>query len=69
MLSPHLSLTSNIAGLEAGPGLEQRTWRELEGGAALLVLDNAETPWDAEALAVEELLAQLAAVRGLVHEG
>ena len=53
------------AALEAGPGLEERTWRELERDAALLVLDNAETPWDAEPLAVEELLAQLAAVPGL----
>jgi hypothetical protein len=35
-------------GLETGPGLEQRTWRELESGAVLLVLDNAETPWDAD---------------------
>jgi tetratricopeptide (TPR) repeat protein len=52
-------------GLEPGPGLEERTWRELERGAALLVLDNAETPWDAEPQAVEELLAQLAAVPGL----
>jgi tetratricopeptide (TPR) repeat protein len=52
-------------GLEAGPGLEQRTWRELERGPALLVLDNAETPWDADPQAVEELLAQLAAVPGL----
>jgi tetratricopeptide (TPR) repeat protein len=52
-------------GLEAGPGLEQRTWRERERGAALLVVDNAETPWDAEPQAVEELLAQLAAVPGL----
>jgi tetratricopeptide (TPR) repeat protein len=52
-------------GLEPGPGLEQRTWRELERGAALLVIDNAETPWDADPQAVEELLAQLAAVPGL----
>jgi tetratricopeptide (TPR) repeat protein len=52
-------------GLEAGPGLEQRTWRELERGTALLMLDNAETPWDADPQAVEELLAQLAAVPGL----
>jgi len=52
-------------GLEPGPGLEQRTWRELERGAALLVLDNTETPWDADPQAVEELLAQLAAAPGL----
>jgi tetratricopeptide (TPR) repeat protein len=52
-------------GLEPGPDLEQRTWRELERGAALLVVDNAETPWDADPQAVEELLAQLAAVPGL----
>jgi tetratricopeptide (TPR) repeat protein len=52
-------------GLEPGPNLEQRTWRELERGPALLVLDNAETPWDADPQAVEELLAQLAAVPGL----
>jgi hypothetical protein len=71
-----LAAVAAAAGVEAGPGLAERTWRELERGAALLVLDNAETPWDAEPLAVEELLAQLAAVprlalvatvRGLAH--
>jgi tetratricopeptide (TPR) repeat protein len=52
-------------GLEAGPGLVERLFRALEGGLALLVLDNAETPWEGEPLAVEELLAQLAAVPGV----
>ena len=56
---------ASAVGLEPGPGLEQRTWRELERSAALLVVDNAETPWDADPQAVEELLAQLGAVPGL----
>jgi tetratricopeptide (TPR) repeat protein len=56
---------ASAIGLEAGPGLEQRTFRELESGPALLVLDNLETPWDVDQLSVEELLGQLAALPDL----
>jgi tetratricopeptide (TPR) repeat protein len=55
--------------LETGPGLAERLFRELEGGPALLVLDNAEVPWEAEPLPVEELLGQLAEIPGLALVG
>jgi tetratricopeptide (TPR) repeat protein len=60
-----VAAVASALGLEPGAGLEQQTWRELERGAALLVIDNAETPWDADPQAVEETFAQLAAVPGL----
>ncbi len=60
-----VAAVASAMGLEPGAGLEQRTWSALDRGAALLVIDNAETPWDADPQAVEELLAQLAAVPGL----
>src|SRR5262249_37023168 len=60
-----VAAAASAIGLEAGPGLEQRTYRELESSSALLVLDNVETPWDADPLPVEELLGQLAAFRGV----
>jgi tetratricopeptide (TPR) repeat protein len=52
-------------GLEPGPNLVDRAFAELERDRAALVLDNAETPWEADTLATEELLAQLADIRGL----
>jgi tetratricopeptide (TPR) repeat protein len=52
-------------GLEPGPNLAERAFADLERDRAALVLDNAETPWEADTLATEELLAQLSAIRGL----
>jgi tetratricopeptide (TPR) repeat protein len=62
------ALAAEIAlamGLEAGPNLEARAFTELERDRAVLVLDNLETPWEADPLGTEEFLAQLAAVPGL----
>ena len=52
-------------GLRIGPNLKVRLFMALEKGKALLVLDNAETPWEAQPLKVEELLSELAAVSTL----
>lgn len=38
---------------------------ELSRAPALLVLDNAETPWEADTLGVEELFGRMASVAGL----
>jgi tetratricopeptide (TPR) repeat protein len=43
-----------------GPNLEPRVFAELEREPCVLVLDNLETPWRADALAVEDLLKRLA---------
>jgi tetratricopeptide (TPR) repeat protein len=59
------ALAAEIAlamGLEAGPNLEARAFTELERDGAVLMLDNLETPWEADPLGTEELLAQLAAI-------
>jgi tetratricopeptide (TPR) repeat protein len=55
-------LNSDIAhtcGLTPGPGLPARLDAFLGGEPALLVLDNAETPWEADGPATETLLAEL----------
>jgi tetratricopeptide (TPR) repeat protein len=52
-------------GLEPGGHLEERAFRELEREPAVLVLDNAETPWEGDLEKVEELLAGLAGLPGL----
>jgi tetratricopeptide (TPR) repeat protein len=43
-----------------------RILKALMGFPGLLVLDNLETPWSVDVLAVEELLGQLSAVPGLM---
>jgi tetratricopeptide (TPR) repeat protein len=53
------------AGLEIGPNVESDLFATLESEPVALALDNAETPWEADTLRVEEFLAQLAAVPGL----
>jgi tetratricopeptide (TPR) repeat protein len=53
------------AGLQIGPNLEATLLAMLESAPVALAVDNAETPWEADTLRVEEFLAQLAAVPGL----
>jgi serine/threonine protein kinase/tetratricopeptide (TPR) repeat protein len=50
---------------EAIPPLEPKIFLELEDAPAVLALDNFETPWERDTAAVEELLADLAAIPGL----
>ncbi|HEU4881231.1 MAG TPA: tetratricopeptide repeat protein [Longimicrobium sp.] len=52
-------------GLPIGPQVEVAVLTELASGPAALAIDNAETPWEADTLRVEELFAQLTAVPGL----
>jgi tetratricopeptide (TPR) repeat protein len=61
-------LISEIArnsGLQVGPDLEPALLAMLQSEPLALAVDNAETPWEADTLRVEEFLAQLAAVPGL----
>ena len=62
------SLVAAIARLvspDAQQPLEPKLFLELEEAPAALALDNFETPWEQDTAAVEELLAELAAVPGL----
>ena len=52
-------------GLAPGPNLRSRVLRELERAPTALVLDNVDTPWTAEALPTEELLAAVAGAAGV----
>jgi tetratricopeptide (TPR) repeat protein len=52
-------------GVEAGPNLEELVFLDLERAPAVLALDNAETPWEADTVAVEDFLTQLTAIPGL----
>jgi tetratricopeptide (TPR) repeat protein len=52
-------------GLPIGPQVEVAVLTELASAPAALAIDNAETPWEADTLRVEELFAQLAAIPGL----
>jgi len=56
--------TARAVGAEPAQGMEAIRAR-LSVAPALLLLDNLETPWEAEPQAVEELLRQLAQVPGL----
>jgi tetratricopeptide (TPR) repeat protein len=61
-------LTAAIAtalGLPITPAVEQAVMTSLAGAAGVLVIDNAETPLDADHDAVEELLAIVAAIESL----
>lgn len=56
------ALVTEIAlslGLESGPDLERRLFQELETNPGILLLDNTETPWHSDTVAVEELLTEL----------
>jgi serine/threonine protein kinase/tetratricopeptide (TPR) repeat protein len=62
------SLVAAIARLvcpDAQLPLEPKVFLELEEAPAVLALDNCETPWEQDTAAVEELLAELAAIPGL----
>lgn len=48
--------------IEPGPDLRGRMLKELAHGPVALVLDNLETPWDADTAGTEELLAELSAL-------
>ena len=52
-------------GMEPGAELIARITREFAKAPAAVALDNLETPWDAEPLETEAVLAELAAVPGL----
>jgi tetratricopeptide (TPR) repeat protein len=52
-------------GLPINPQVEAALLTELASAPAALAIDNAETPWEADTLRVEELFAQLVAVPGL----
>lgn len=54
-----VSLASAL-GLSVAQHAEVRAMEELERGPSLLVLDNLESPWESDRLAVEDLLKQLA---------
>lgn len=60
-----LTETATAMALPPGPDLAQRVIAGLAAGPALLVLDNTETPWHADTLATEEVLAQLAGIPGV----
>jgi hypothetical protein len=62
------ALTGEVArtiGLDLGPDLESRLFTRLEEAPAILVLDNAETPWEADREATERLLTDLSGIAGL----
>ena len=63
-----LALVSEIArvlGIPGGSAVGDRVLAALAARPALLVLDNAETPWIEDVTATEELLTQLSQVPGL----
>jgi tetratricopeptide (TPR) repeat protein len=54
-----------VVGVSLGPNLENRVLNALADSVAVVVLDNAETPWEADTLGVEEFISKLAFVPGL----
>ena len=56
---------AGFLGLQIAPGIEPAVLAELGRLPGLLVLDNAETPWEGDTLAVEELLGLLGEIAGL----
>jgi len=53
---------ARVIGLEPSPNIEPAVLYELASAPAILALDNAETPWEADMLPVEELFGELANV-------
>ena len=67
-LQSRFDLAGTIAaalGLPLGGDNEAAALGELGRAAAMLIVDNAETPWEADPLGIEELLARLATLPGL----
>ncbi|QJE72566.1 tetratricopeptide repeat protein [Aerophototrophica crusticola] len=60
-----VQLVSQALGLEVGPDPMPRTLAALAAQPTLLILDNAETPWEAETLGTEEALSELGTVPGV----
>ena len=56
---------SRAVGATPSPEPETALLQELARGPSVLIIDNAETPWESESLPVEELLAQIAGVPGV----
>ena len=56
---------ASTLGLTLSPNNESAVLVELGRGPTLLIVDNAETPWDSDTLGVEELLGRLAGVSDL----
>jgi tetratricopeptide (TPR) repeat protein len=52
-------------GLPPGPQIEAASLQRLSESQTVVVLDNLETPWEADQLAVEDFLGRLAALSGL----
>ncbi len=62
------ALAAEIArslGVEPGPLTEPAVFAELERAPIALVLDNLETPWEAETAATEAFIADLCSISGL----
>jgi tetratricopeptide (TPR) repeat protein len=57
-----LSLQLDLSPTGQATDLETRIVSHLAGAPALLLLDNAETPWEADATGFEDLLSRLAAL-------
>src|SRR5688572_15830501 len=51
--------------LRPGPDPENSLFQELGRAPAVVVLDNAETPWETDTISVEELLSHLGTIDGL----
>ncbi len=60
-----IAACAKAVGLKLGPFLAERLFRDLESASALLVLDNAETPWETDPQGVDDLFAQLSSLDGL----
>jgi tetratricopeptide (TPR) repeat protein len=60
-----VAVIARLLGIDPAPGVEAAVLAALGAEPALLVLDNFETPWEAEQSEAEELLGLLAGVPGL----
>ncbi len=60
-----VSEIARVVGIEPGTNPEASLFQALAIGPTLLVLDNAETPWEGATSSVEELLSALSSVDGL----